>query len=58
MIMANSKNNKPDEKPFVSTYKSYKSMTPGEQNAFRQGANTVSNKVKENLGLRKPKETV
>jgi len=38
------------------TFRSYKSMSEGEQAAFRQGATTVENKVKENLGLKKPRD--
>jgi len=33
-----------------------KEMNEGEQAAFKQGAKTVENKVKENLGLKKPKD--
>ena len=41
---------------FQPTFRSYKSMNAGEQAAFRQGATTVSNKVKENLGLKKKRD--
>jgi len=41
---------------FQQTFRKYDSMNTGEQAAFRQGAATVSNKVKENLGLKKPRD--
>jgi len=31
-------------------------MTPGEQAAFRQGATTANNNIKERLGLKKPRD--
>lgn len=40
---------------FTPTFRPYKTMNASEQAAFRQGASTVSNKVKENLGLKAPK---
>jgi hypothetical protein len=50
--MADSKKN---NKPFVPTYLKYTDMTDREKACFRQGANTVTSRVKENLGLKKPK---
>ena len=41
---------------FTPTFRKYGEMNSGEQAAFRQGAATVSNKVKENLGLKKKKD--
>jgi len=41
---------------FQPTFRKYNDMSPSEQAAFRQGATTVGNKVKENLGLRKPRD--
>ena len=38
------------------TFRAYLSMNEGEQAAFRQGAKTVENKVKANLGFTKPKD--
>ena len=40
---------------FTPTFKKYNSMNTGEQAAFRQGAKTVENKVKEKLGFTKPR---
>jgi len=40
---------------FQPTFRKYNDMNKGEQEAFRQGAKTVENKVKENLGLKKPR---
>lgn len=40
---------------FQPTFRKYSSMNKGEQEAFKQGAKTVENKVKENLGLKKPR---
>ena len=40
---------------FTPTFRKYNDMNKGEQDAFRQGAKTVENKVKENLGLKKPR---
>ena len=42
---------KTEEKTFTPTFRTYASMNQGEQDAFRQGAKTVENKVKTNLGL-------
>jgi hypothetical protein len=41
---------------FKKTFKTYDSMTDSEKAAFRQGATTVSNRVQEQIGLRKPKD--
>ena len=41
---------------FTPTFRKYTSMNEGEQAAFRQGAKTTENKVKERLGLTKPKD--
>lgn len=40
---------------FTPTFRKYETMNKGEQDAFRQGAATVSNRVKENLGLKQKK---
>ena len=40
---------------FQPTFRKYKDMTESEQAAFRQGAKTSENKVKERLGFTKPK---
>ena len=50
-----SKKSDDGNKSFQPTFRKYGDMSPGEQAAFRQGATTVGNKVKENLGLRKPR---
>jgi hypothetical protein len=42
-------------KPFTPTFRKYNDMTQGEKDAFRQGAKTSENKVKERLGFTKPK---
>ena len=42
-------------KPFTPTFRKYADMTQGEKDAFRQGATTANNGVKERLGLKKPK---
>ena len=36
---------------FKPTFRNYKDMNEGEQAAFKQGAKTVENKVKDKLGL-------
>jgi len=41
---------------FQKTFRSYKSMNEGEQAAFRQGATTANNSIKEKLGLKKPRD--
>ena len=41
---------------FTPTFRKYADMNSGEQAAFKQGAKTVENKVKQNLGLTKPKD--
>ena len=56
--MAKNKNTsateKTETKQFEKTFKNYKTeMTPGEQAAFRQGATTANNSIKERLGLKK-----
>ena len=38
---------------FKSTFRKYKDMNSGEQDAFKQGAKMVESKVKEKLGLKK-----
>jgi len=43
-------------KEFTPTFRKYADMSPSEQAAFKQGATTVGNTVKENLGLRKPRD--
>lgn len=40
---------------FQPTFRRYKDMTESEQAAFRQGAKTSENKVKERLGFTKPR---
>ena len=58
-MAGNSKNTKQTaakSNDFKPTFRAYKSMNDGEQAAFRQGATTVSNKIKENLGLKKKKD--
>ncbi|MCL2061145.1 MAG: hypothetical protein FWH03_00765 [Firmicutes bacterium] len=40
---------------FTPTFRKYASMNEGEKQAFRQGAKTSENKVKERLGLTKPR---
>jgi len=40
---------------FQPTFRKYADMNDGEQAAFRQGAKTSENKVKERLGFTKPK---
>lgn len=40
---------------FQPTFRKYKDMTESEQAAFRQGAKTSENKVKERLGFTKPR---
>ncbi len=41
---------------FKPTFRKFDSMTDGEKDAFRQGAKTVANRVKENLGLKQKRE--
>ena len=57
--MSNKKATKPaannNSGNFTPTFRKYESMSEGEQQAFRQGAKTVENKVKGNLGFLKPK---
>jgi len=43
------------DRSFTPTFRKYESMTPGEQEAFKQGCKTVGNKIKENLGLKRRK---
>ena len=46
-----------EKKAFEKTFKNYKTeMTPGEQAAFRQGATTANNRIKENLGLKQKRD--
>ena len=40
---------------FTPTFRKYSDMSKGEQEAFRQGATTANNGIKERLGLKKPK---
>lgn len=40
---------------FQPTFRKYSDMSDGEKAAFRQGAKTSENKVKERLGFTKPK---
>lgn len=40
---------------FTPTFRKYKSMNESEQAAFRQGAKTTENRVKEHLGFKRPK---
>lgn len=40
---------------FVPTFKRYEDMSIEEQNAFRQGAKTIENRVKEKIGLKEEK---
>lgn len=40
---------------FQPTFRKYADMSDGEKAAFRQGAKTSENKVKERLGFTKPK---
>ena len=42
---------------FKPTFVPYKTMNTGEQAAFRQGAKTVENKVKDRLGFLPPKKS-
>jgi|GEM_PF-1588814 len=42
----------PKKEEWQPTFRRYDDMNEGEQAAFRQGAKTVENKVKENLGFR------
>ena len=44
-----------DYNGFQKSFRSYKSMNDGEQAAFRQGATTANNSIKEKLGLKKPR---
>lgn len=41
---------------FQPTFRKYADMTEGEQAAFRQGAKTSENKVKERLGFTRPSD--
>lgn len=41
---------------FVPTFRYYADMDEGEQAAFKQGATTANNNIKERLGLKKPRE--
>jgi len=57
--MSNKKANSATAKSgnFTQTFRSYKTeMNEGEQAAFRQGAKTVENKVKDRLGFMPPKK--
>lgn len=45
-----------NNKPFQPTFRKYKDMNDGEKAAFRQGATTVDNSVKERLGLKPSRE--
>jgi hypothetical protein len=40
---------------FTPTFRKYADMSDGEKAAFRQGAKTSENKVKERLGFTKPR---
>ena len=40
---------------FKPTFKKYSAMSKSEQEAFKQGATTANNSIKERLGLKKPK---
>jgi len=40
---------------FTPTFRKYRDMNDSEKQAFRQGAKTSENKVKERLGFTKPK---
>lgn len=44
-----------DKKEFEKTFKSYDKMTKGEKAAFKQGAHTANQSIKEKLGLKKPR---
>lgn len=52
---ADSGNQNSNGNNFKPTFRKYKDMTESEQAAFRQGAKTSENKVKERLGFTKPK---
>lgn len=52
---ANGGNQNKGANGFQPTFRKYKDMTEGEQAAFRQGAKTSENKVKERLGFTKPR---
>ena len=58
--MADKKNtggkNTANNNGFQPTFRKYANMSEGEQAAFRQGAKTSENKVKERLGFTKPKD--
>jgi hypothetical protein len=41
---------------FQPTFRKYNDMSEGEKAAFRQGAKTSENKVKEKLGFTRPKK--
>ena len=41
---------------FTPTFRKYADMSQGEKDAFRQGATTANNSVKEKLGLKAPKK--
>ena len=51
-----SRNANAGDNGFTPTFRKYSDMTEGEQAAFRQGAKTSDNKVKERLGLSKPRQ--
>lgn len=43
-------------KEFTPTFRKYSDMSQGEQEAFKQGATTANNNIKERLGLKKGKD--
>jgi len=45
----------PAKQEWAPTFRKYNDMNEGEQAAYRQGAKTIENKVKNNLGLLPPK---
>jgi len=58
--MSKNQTKKPEPKAeiksdFVTTFRKYEDMNPGEQAAFKQGCKTVSNDIKEKLGFKKPR---
>ena len=52
----NTNNHNAGKNSFTPTFRKYSDMNEGEQAAFRQGAKTSDNKVKERLGLTKPRQ--
>lgn len=52
----NNGNNNRNNGGFTPTFRTYASLSDGEKEAFKQGATTANNNIKERLGLKKPRD--